>query len=471
MLRKIFILIVSLSAAPGRGQLTDLLFPRVADSVRQMTDALTRNPFANQPINFSGDLLGDTLNLFSVLPIAIAKTLGSGNGVPSLINNNNLAYLGDNFISDYNLGLGNEDCQLSCDQLIAKYGYPVERHHIITEDGYVLKMFRIPSNGPIVFLQHGLLGSSDDYVIAGPENGIAYLLAKDGYDVWLGNSRGNKHSRRHVAMDPSQGEFWDFSWHEVGYYDLPAMIDYALNSTGQEKLKYIGHSQGTTSFWVMGSERPEYNDKISLMVALSPVAFMSHLKSPIIRLLSPTGGFIHAFVKTIGLHELLPDSNAMKLYRRLLCGTGPIVEILCANLLFLLAGFNVEQLNVTNLPVIYSHVPSGGSAKQAAHYGQGVISAKFRQFDYGTTLNLDRYGSEVPPDYALENVRAPVSLVYSDADWLSDSRDVDELYNKLPNVVDIHKVPDKNFNHLDFVFAKDVKYLIYKRLRKLLSNF
>lgn len=249
------------------------------------------------------------------------------------------------------------------------------------------------------------------------------------------------------------------------------MIDYALNSTGQEKLKYIGHSQGTTSFWVMGSERPEYNDKISLMVALSPVAFMSHLKSPIIRLLSPTGGFIHAFVKTIGLHELLPDSNAMKLYRRLLCGTEPIVEILCANLLFLLAGFNVEQLNVTNLPVIYSHVPSGGSAKQAAHYGQGVISAKFRQFDYGTTLNLDRYGSEVPPDYALENVRAPVSLVYSDADWLSDSRDVDELYNKLPNVVDIHKVPHKNFNHLDFVFAKDVKYLIYKRLRKLLSNF
>jgi lysosomal acid lipase/cholesteryl ester hydrolase len=38
--------------------------------------------------------------------------------------------------------------------------------------------------------------------------------------------------------------------------------------------------------FVMLSEKPEYNEKIKLFVALAPVAFMSHIKSPI-RFLAP----------------------------------------------------------------------------------------------------------------------------------------------------------------------------------------
>lgn len=116
----------------------------------------------------------------------------------------------------------------------------------------------------------------------------AYLLADLGYDVWLGNARGNRYSRTHITFNPDGGRsdrrrFWEFSWHQVGTIDLPRMIDHVIEQTGVERIHYIGHSQGTTSFFVMASERPEYNDKIIAMQALAPVAFMSNLRSPIIR--------------------------------------------------------------------------------------------------------------------------------------------------------------------------------------------
>lgn len=84
--------------------------------------------------------------------------------------------------------------------------------------------------------------------------------------MWSGNARGNTYSRNHTKLNPDEQPFWKFSWHEIGYYDLPAMIDYVLNQTGQDQLIYVGHSQGVSSAFVMLSERPEYNEKIALLV-------------------------------------------------------------------------------------------------------------------------------------------------------------------------------------------------------------
>lgn len=100
----------------------------------------------------------------------------------------------------------------------------------------------------------------------------------------MGNARGNTYSRKHVELNSNEDKFWDFSWHEMGLYDLPANIDYVLNVTGLKKLFYIGHSQGTTIFYVMCSTRPEYNKKIQMMISFAPSAFMSHMTSPLLRI-------------------------------------------------------------------------------------------------------------------------------------------------------------------------------------------
>lgn len=65
----------------------------------------------------------------------------------------------------------------------------------------------------------------------------------------------------------------------MGKHDLPSIVDYILSVTGQVKLSYVGHSMGTTMFFIFVSERPEYNDKIKVMFALAPVVY---LQGPVI---------------------------------------------------------------------------------------------------------------------------------------------------------------------------------------------
>lgn len=108
----------------------------------------------------------------------------------------------------------------------------------------------------------------------------AYLLADRGYDVWLANCRGNMYSRRHRRLEPNFSfedsvEYWNFSFHQLGVYDLPTMIDYILAvNTAYPTIHYIGHGQGTTAFFVMASKRPQYNHKIQLMQAFAPIAYL-----------------------------------------------------------------------------------------------------------------------------------------------------------------------------------------------------
>lgn len=82
-------------------------------------------------------------------------------------------------------------------------------------------------------------------------------------------------------MSPETKEFWDFTWHEIGFYDLPAMIDLVLNQTGSDKLFYVGHSQGTTVACVLLCTKPNYNDKIVQLHLMAPAVFMEHLPHPI----------------------------------------------------------------------------------------------------------------------------------------------------------------------------------------------
>ena len=90
--------------------------------------------------------------------------------------------------------------------------------------------------------------SSAIWVMGPPEDAMAFLLADQGYDVWMANTRGNTYSKNHTSLNscPTCSEFWDFGLDEQALFDYPAVIDYVLNHTGSEQLDFVGYSMGTT---------------------------------------------------------------------------------------------------------------------------------------------------------------------------------------------------------------------------------
>ncbi|XP_034239874.1 lipase 3-like [Thrips palmi] len=348
--------------------------------------------------------------------------------------------------------------------LVAASGYPLEAHEVRTPDGYFLSVFRIPRpRRPVVFLMHGLMLSSADYFTLGRGRALPLLLHDAGFDVWLGNGRGSMESRRHEDRHADDPGFWDFTWHEIGVLDLPSCIDHVLAATNQSALHYVGHSQGTTTFFVMGSERPEYMAKVKAFVGLAPVAFVRDIRSDLIRVTCDLGA--PAFLRHRGFMELLPNPPFISALKQLLCSPGAATQPLCSAFLSLISGFYSKQVNVTMMPSLFTNFPGGSALKQLEHYCQQLALEEldFRQFDLKARGNLARYGQVRPPAYNLSRVTAPCYLIHADNDVLAVQSNVEALSQRLPNVPPdgVRLVRLAEFNHLDFIYGRDAKELVY----------
>ncbi|XP_047474952.1 lipase lipl-4-like isoform X2 [Penaeus chinensis] len=331
---------------------------------------------------------------------------------------------------------------LTTPEIIRARGYPAQTHHVTTSDGYVLQMHRIPGgrgggqgaglNGldfassgknsssnnrgkqKVAFLQHCVLCSSADFILNDPDQAIAFILADLGYDVWLGNIRGNVYSRRHVRLSPNQPEFWDYSIDEIARYDVPAMLTYVREATGSPTLSYVGHSMGTSVFFAMMNYHPQINNWVRVMAAMAPVAYIHNAR-------------IFQFYA--------PLINALENYQS----------------------------------VILAHNPAGISSNVLRQYLQFNSTRRFQAFDRGAARNQREYGSASPPRYSLARVTVPVGLFWSDGDWLVDSLDVRQTASELPRVALNYRVPLSDFNHNDFLWAENAKDLVYGQLVRLLE--
>lgn len=98
-------------------------------------------------------------------------------------------------------------------------------------------------------------------------------------------------------------------------------------------------------------------------------------------------------------------------------------------------------------------------------------TGSFRKFDYGSIENLKIYGSTQPPKYDLEKVKPPVAVFYSENDFLTDPTDVKKLVDRLPHVIETRKIEYSKFNHIDYLWGRDARTILYNSILAVLKRF
>lgn len=83
---------------------------------------------------------------------------------------------------------------------VMMYGLEFETVDVTTEDGYINEMWHIWSKEALdttkepIFFLHGVIDTAGTWLFNEPEKAPAVILAQQGYDCWLGNSRGQFYS-------------------------------------------------------------------------------------------------------------------------------------------------------------------------------------------------------------------------------------------------------------------------------------
>jgi pimeloyl-ACP methyl ester carboxylesterase len=222
---------------------------------------------------------------------------------------------------------------------------------------------------PPVLLQHGVECDMMFWVYNLPEIAPAFVMAKAGYDVWLGNNRGNRWSDKHTTLNPNKKEYWDFDWEDMGTKDTPAVIDFILKTTGRSQLSYIGHSEGTTQIMSGASLIPEYyKQKLNVAVLLAPPASMKNNKVLLLELMSlPVNrSIITAMIETIHLYSVLPYGYLTTGVATLFCNL--FDGILCDLVMKMFTDADPKIDNTSRYDVYMSNLPAGAGYRNLIHY-------------------------------------------------------------------------------------------------------
>ncbi|XP_039068194.1 triacylglycerol lipase 2-like isoform X1 [Hibiscus syriacus] len=358
-----------------------------------------------------------------------------------------------------------------CATSVTTHGYECQEYEVKTQDGYILNMQRIPegrvggSGGgnkkQPVLIQHGVLVDGMTWLLNSPEQNLPMILADKGFDVWIANTRGTRFCRQHVSLDPAHPEFWDWSWDELVTYDLPAVFDFVFNHTGQ-KIHYIGHSLGTLIGLASFSEGHQA-DKLKSAAFLSPIAYLSHMKTALGVLAARA--FVGEITTMFGIAEFNPKGQEASVFLKALCDY-PGVD--CYDLVSAITGKNC-CLNTSTVDLFLKNEPQSTASKNMVHLAQTVRDGIIKKFDYGRPdYNLMHYGEDRPPVYNISNIPRdlPIFVSYGGQDALSDVEDVELLLDHL-KFHDVNKLSVqyvKDYAHADFIMGINAKDIVYNQV-------
>jgi len=353
--------------------------------------------------------------------------------------------------------------------LASSNGYVIEEHYVHTKDGYILGIHRLPpriaessdKENRVIFIQHGFMQNSEAFIARGPKKSLPYLLVDKGYDVWLGNNRGNKYSHKHLSISTKDEKFWDFCLDDLALSDIPSMIEYVLQYTGTAKLSYIGFSQGSTQAFAAFASNEKLAEKIDIFIALAPAARVKQLKNPFVAAISTSRPQLVYLL--FGKKILLEGA----MFWRKILRPSLYVRVIDFFLDFLF-GWKTKNINQEEKEILYSHLYSYSSVKCLVHWFQITHSQRFQMYDDNVSVASSKeqpYRPYLLPAYPLSKIKCPMALFYGGQDSIPD---MNHLLKEVPSNTYVHQ--ESTYEHLDFLWARTAPELIFTRIIQVLER-
>ncbi|BFZ54785.1 cholesterol esterase [Savitreella phatthalungensis] len=364
--------------------------------------------------------------------------------------------------------------------MCAVFGYEAEEHVVRTSDDYLLCVHRLcktrdelirrgasdsasltstrgkrtpRTNKPVIYMHHGLMMNSEVWIANVDHNRqLPLLLVEAGYDVWLGNNRGNKYSKKHIrSRNAADRDFWNFSMDDFALSDIPDTIDYIIHATGVESLSYVGFSQGSAQAFATLSINPRLNDKINLFIALAPAMSPQDngvsIANTIVKS-SPALLFL-----LFGRKTILPSA----MFWQSVIYPPAYVRLLdyCMKLLF---GWHSTNMSPQQKLASYYHLYSSTSVKVLVHWFQIIRAGRFQMYD-DHVHHHSATSFYKPARFPTRNIATPIVLMYGGADSLVD---IDVMLSNLPENTIAEEIA--HYEHLDFLWAADTDRIVIPRV-------
>ena len=324
---------------------------------------------------------------------------------------------------------------------------------------------------------------------------LAFMLANNGYDVWLSSTRGvdsnNKGFFRNVVEESITGEkiryknmtegeeqllikrtrrsYWSFTLDDQIAHEIPSQISIILNVTGANKITLIGYSNTALTTLAMLSSRKDIAPLVDTYVGIAPVVYYSKLDGWFKWFMED---FMQLIPKRLDAELFLSDDMAKFLRRTIAraCSKIPVRYSMCKWFIDLLFGSSSQFRTNFEMPFFY-HLLRPTSWKCLAQHLQIVKSHRLAKFDYGPHKNKRIYGTKQPPEYDISKIdrRVNLALISGENDSWANKATVEKIRRKLGRklALDI-VVPD--YNHLDLTAAFDVDVKVNLPLLQFLDS-
>lgn len=236
----------------------------------------------------------------------------------------------------------------------------------------------------------------------------------------------------------------------MGQYDVPTNIDFVLQQTGVEKLTYIGHSQGTTQFWLSNILHDELGIKIETMIGYAPVMFIGNQSSSLVNLFMDLG--IDVWLED-HLDSILWLQNGSSKLNTFIYNYAPyfldIVPRTTWAFVSAIVGFDkVSHMDPQRMPMMARDDVGGTSTVNLKHWGLLASNGKF----------TDLQGADYDVSKLKANLASTNLLLFVGAnDALSHPGDFAMLESLLPSA-SVERIGD--YNHLDYMWAKDADIFV-----------